>query len=61
MGKHMACELLHNKLCLEVEVTHHIVGAQPTNEANGIVVNLDVEEGHGTSCMEVVGGDFWLV
>jgi hypothetical protein len=57
---HEAGEVVHDWLCLEMEVTKHFIGPPAANQADDIGVNAGNKEGHGTAHMSRAGHDvFW--
>jgi hypothetical protein len=47
--EHCGVNLVHEGLCLEVEVAHHGITMPSTQHMKGGVVNLVAQEGHGTT------------
>ena len=56
-SEHVLCKALHDRLCLEVQIMVHGVTLPPANEANGVRVDVRVEEKPGSACMEGAGTD----
>ena len=50
--KHSGRKIAHDRFCLDVKVSEHLVRAPAAQELNDVCVNLGTEESHGARCAE---------
>lgn len=57
IGHHATREVVHDGLRLDMEVSLHFVRAPPTNESDGVMVNVGAEKCHGAGSAKRVSAD----
>ena len=55
--KHAGREIAHDRLCLDMEVSQHFIGAPAAEELNDVGINLGAQQGHGAGGTEGASRD----
>jgi hypothetical protein len=54
---HCRRELSHERFCLQVQITHHVITMPAAQHVNGVVVDATAEEGHSAPRTKVPSTD----
>jgi hypothetical protein len=56
-SEHSGSETAHDRLCLDMEVAQHLVGAPATDKTDDVGIDLGAKQGHSASRTKGAGTD----
>ena len=55
--EHAGREISHDRLSLDMQIAHHLIGSPSTEELDAIRIHIGTQEGHGARGTQKAGGD----